>query len=155
MKALVAYYSRTGTTKKVAEAVAKELSADLDEIIDEKNRGGPLGYITGGRDAFLKKQTTIRTQKNPADYDLVVVATPVWADLPTPAARTYIEQNKGKIRKNAFLITQGGNNQEKPLKELELIAEMKPAAFLALRTKEVADGEYSAKVKEFAGKLNI
>ena len=40
MKTLVACYSRTGTTKAVGMAIAKELGADFDEIVDLKRRSG-------------------------------------------------------------------------------------------------------------------
>jgi len=48
MKTLVAYYSRTGNTKKVAVEIAKNLKADIDEIIDKKDRSGMIGWIIGG-----------------------------------------------------------------------------------------------------------
>ena len=36
MKTPVVHYSRTGMTKKAAEAVAAALGADIEEIIDQK-----------------------------------------------------------------------------------------------------------------------
>jgi len=38
MRKLVAYYSRTGNTKFVAEKIAEQLDADLCEVVDKKNR---------------------------------------------------------------------------------------------------------------------
>jgi len=72
MKALVVYYSRTNSTKKIAESVAKCLKADIDEIIDKKSRSGPIGFLTGGRDAMQKKETAIEFEKSPEKYDLVI-----------------------------------------------------------------------------------
>ncbi len=37
MKTLVTYYSRTGTTRAVGEAIARELGTDSEEIVDGKN----------------------------------------------------------------------------------------------------------------------
>ena len=54
-KTLVAYYSRTGTTKKVGEAIAKALKADIDEIIDLKKRSGAIGWVVSGKDASQGK----------------------------------------------------------------------------------------------------
>jgi len=65
MKTLVVYYSRTGTTKTVGKAIAKELKADSDEIIDLKNRLGPVNYIIAGKDATLRKLTKIKVKRNP------------------------------------------------------------------------------------------
>ena len=44
MKSLVAYYSRTNTTKKLAEAIANNVNADIEEIIPKVNYQGKLGY---------------------------------------------------------------------------------------------------------------
>ena len=50
MRSLVVYYSRTGVTKKVAEAISQMLGADIEEIIDRRDRRGPKGFFTGGRE---------------------------------------------------------------------------------------------------------
>jgi flavodoxin len=65
MKILIAYYSRTGTTSKIAKEIAKKIKADIDEIKDLKDRKGILGYIFSGRDSMLQKTTEIKTSKNP------------------------------------------------------------------------------------------
>ena len=41
-KTLVLYYSRTGTTKKLATFIGDVLGADVEEIIDTKNRSGVM-----------------------------------------------------------------------------------------------------------------
>ena len=48
MRKLVAYYSRTGNTKFVAEKIAEQLDADLCEVADKKNWKGKLTFLTGG-----------------------------------------------------------------------------------------------------------
>ena len=57
MKPLVVFYSRTGTTKKVGEALADLLQCDSEELIDTKKRKGPLGFLRSGRDATRNKLT--------------------------------------------------------------------------------------------------
>ncbi len=48
-KILVAYYSKTGNTKRAAEDIAKSLGADLEEIKDKRNRKGfGRGLRAGG-----------------------------------------------------------------------------------------------------------
>ncbi len=106
MKCIVVYYTRTGKTRFVAETVAAELGADLEEIVDLKKREGKLGWIIGGKDASQKKLTEIAPLKrSPADYDLVVLGTPIWAWAPTPAVRTYINQNDLSGKKVALFYT--------------------------------------------------
>jgi flavodoxin len=100
------YYTRTGKTRFVAEAVAAELDADLEEVVDLKKREGKLGWIMGGKDASQKKLTDIAPLKRmPNDYDLIVVGTPIWAWAPTPAFRTYVSQNNLVDKKVALFYT--------------------------------------------------
>jgi len=137
MKSLVVFYSRTGTTKKVAESIAKKLEADIEEIVDLTDRKGALGFILGGRDALRKKPTEIKKpEKNPADYDLVVIGTPVWASTMAPAIRVYF--STAKIKSSAFFCTYGGRGAEKTFADmLELLLHTKLVGKLGLSTKEV------------------
>jgi flavodoxin len=153
-KILVAYYSRTGTTRQVATELAAMLGADIEEITDTKNRRGFFGYLGGGRDASGKKTTVIGPlQKNPAEYDLMVLATPVWAWTVTPAMRTYLIQTKGKIGKAAFLCTMGGSGDAKTFAAMEEISGLKPEATVSFKTAEVKKGQHTQRLKDFADQL--
>jgi flavodoxin len=94
MKTLVIYYTRTGNTRFLAETIAAELGADIEEVIDMKNRQGKLSFMSAGRDALQGKETEIaQTKRAPTDYDLIIIGQPVWAGSPTPAIRTYLNKN--------------------------------------------------------------
>ncbi len=106
MKTLVVYYSRTGNTKFIAETVAAELGADIEAVVDLKNRLGRLNYLPAGRDALSGKATEIaQTKKAPTDYELIVIGQPVWAGNPTPAIRTYIRKNDFSGKKVALIFS--------------------------------------------------
>jgi flavodoxin len=106
MKALVVYYTRTGNTKFAAETIAAELGADIEEVIDMKNRQGRLAFMSAGRDAMSGKETEIaHPKRNPTDYDLIVIAQPVWAGSPTPAIRTYLNKNDLSGKKVAVFFS--------------------------------------------------
>ncbi|MDO9026772.1 MAG: flavodoxin [bacterium] len=153
-KILVAFYSRTGTTKQVAAELAAMLGADIEEITDTKNRRGFFGYLGGGRDASGKKTTVIGPlQKEPADYDLVVLATPVWAWTVTPAMRTYLIQTKGRIGKAAFLCTMGGSGDVKTFTAMEEVSGLKPSATVSFKTDEVKKGRHTRRLRDFADQL--
>lgn len=141
---LVVYYSRTGNTKKVAEKMAEVLKCDLDEIQDQKNRSGIFGWLRGGVDAFNRRLTQIRHEKDPKKYDLVIIGTPVWAGTMTPAVRTYLEQNE--FKKVAFFCTYGGQ-EGKTFQDMEKIIK-KPIATLGLHRKDLGKG-----IAEFCKKL--
>ena len=79
-KTLVVFYSRSGTTRTVAQALSEALQCDLEEITEPKPRTGSLGYMRSLLEARLKRPSTITPKKhNVSSYDLVVVGTPVLA----------------------------------------------------------------------------
>ena len=106
VKSLVVYYSRTGVTKFVAQTIAAELGSDIEEVVDMKNRAGKLGWMLAGRDGMQGKETQIApATKKPADYDLVIVGTPIWAWSPAAAIRTYLGKNSLSGKKVALFFT--------------------------------------------------
>ena len=119
MKILVAYYSRTGHNKTIGEIIAKSLSADIDEVIDKKKRSGKIGWLRAGRDSTTGRMTEIKTEKNPRDYDLIILGTPIWAGKMTPAMRTYLTQNDLEGKKVAFFICSGGDGYTQVFPELQ------------------------------------
>jgi flavodoxin len=153
MKSLVVYYSRTGVTKKVAEAVAGSLGSDIEEIIDQKDRRGIWGWLMAGRDATLKKLVNINSKKqDPSNYDLVVIGTPVWAWTLTPAIRAYIAANCANFKKVAFFLTMSGACGS-TFKTMEELCGKKPLAVLDLRETEVRKDKHIQKIKNFANAI--
>jgi flavodoxin len=115
MKSLVVYYSRTGNTKFVAETIAAEIGADVEEIVDQKNRMGVGGWLSAGKDARQEKETEIAlTMRSPANYDLIVVGTPIWASRITPAIITYLKKNDLSGKKVAAFFVQDGKTPFPP-----------------------------------------
>ena len=150
MKILVAYYSKSGNTRKIAEELAKNLKADIDEIKDKKRRGFFGTWIKGTRQAMNQKSSEIIFNKNPKDYDLIVLGGPVWAWNLIPPLRSYLEKNKNSIKKLAFFLTYGGNDG----KNLEQVAEMKkPIATMRIIDKDVKSGNYQKQMRDFIKKL--
>jgi flavodoxin len=133
MKTLVTYYSKTGNTKEVAKQIAKELNADIDEIVDKTNRDGFINYIKSGFHALRKKLTKITTKKDPSNYHLVIIGTPIWAGREAPAVRTYMKENN--LKKVAFFCTAGGK-QSLAFKNMEELSQ-KPLAKLEIKAKQI------------------
>ncbi len=154
MRTIVAFYSRTGTTKKVAEAIAEKIGADIEEIKDTVVRSGAMGYLRSGRDAMKKRLTKIEPVKLAADhYDLVIIGTPIWGWNISSPARAYITEQKDKFKKVAFFCTMGGSGDKRAFPEMEKIIGRKPEVTLALRTTDVVKENFSDKVEKFAEKI--
>ena len=150
MKTLIVYYSRTGITKKIAVKLSEVFKADIEEIIDNKNRSGSIGWINSGRDAITKKTTLINNlEKSHSKYDLIIIGSPVWAGSLTPAIRTYLINNKNYIKNTAFFCTMGGDNPSKIFIQMEEILHKKPISILYLRSKEVMSENTLDKVDNF------
>ena len=156
MKTLVVYYSRTGNTRGLAEKIAEILHADLDEIIDKKNRAGIVGYIFAGKDAMNKATIDIGYTLNPADYDMVVVGSPIWGFTMTPALRTYLTAHSSSLKQVAFFATSGGSEFDKTAGEIELLSKH-PVATLLLKTKPFKKGidvnEYLNEISAFCSSI--
>ncbi|MCL4430338.1 MAG: flavodoxin [Chloroflexi bacterium] len=148
MKSLVVYYSRTGNARFVAQTIAAEIGADVEEVIDLKKRSGILGYLSGGSDARRGRETEIApTKKSPANYELIIIGSPVWAGRPTPAITTYLKKNDLSGKKVAVFFAQGGTkpraiDQTKALMpNSECIGEL--SIVNALRSKEESEKQIS------------
>lgn len=140
MSTLVVYFSKTGSTKKLADKIAKKLGADMDEIID----------VAGDSDKkpFGKVSPEIKFKKDPSKYDLVVIGGPTWGFSATPIVKCYLTKNK--FKEVAFFCTCGLWNGF-------LFSQMKklskePRAKLKVKMKKVETCD--DKVNEFCNKLN-
>ena len=75
---LVAYYTRSGHTKKLAESIATSLGADREQITDRVDRSGLLGYLRSGFEGSFERLVEIDPGvHDPKTYDLVIVGTPI------------------------------------------------------------------------------
>jgi len=151
MKALVVFYSRTGHTKKVAEMIAKDLGADIEELVDKKNRSGIMAWLMAGRDGMKKVPTQIEPVKNdPSQYDLVLIGGPLWGFSGiAPASRTYLLQNKDKIKKAAFFISKGGTPCENAFKDLASVYGKSPEGLFEIKESDINKDECLEKIKSF------
>jgi len=153
MKSLVVYYSKTGVTRRAAVAISRMLGSDIEEIVDLKDRGGIIGWLTGGRDSCLKNPTEIkRPKKDPSKYNLVIIGTPVWAFTLTPAVRTYLNKRRTRLKKIAFFCTNDGSPGN-TFKAMEELCKKKPVAALSLSTKDMRSGEYFDKIRKYVSKI--
>jgi flavodoxin len=152
MKVLVVYYSRTGTTKKLAQKLSAELKADIEELIDRKNRSGLIGWLYGGRDGMKRIPTDIDPVKSdPADYDVVLIGGPLWGFRGiAPASRTYLLQNKDKIKQVAFFMTRAGKRSSDPaLDDLKQVYGKPVLGTLDIMQKDLESPETAEQIASF------
>ena len=137
---LVAYYSSTGNTARVAHDVAERLDADIEIIQDRRHRTGLLGQFTAAIDAWREAPGKIEPLRhNPADYAITIVGTPVWTAKMTPAVRAYLRETRGRIQSAAFFVTSGDTDIAKLLPSLEAVAGRTSIASAGFKGNELRD----------------
>ena len=145
MKSLVTYYSRTKITKRLAENIAKELNAEIEEIKPTVNYSGKLGYARGIKDGATGKIIELEPLKyNPENYDVVYIGGPVWASKAANPVISYLELNKEKFKDVKFFLTAGSNGFKSSFKQMENSSK-KPLKTLSITTKEVKNKSYDLK----------
>ena len=145
---LVVYYSRTGFTRRIAEEIADACGADLEEVRDVKSRRGPFGFLRSGYEASRRKLPEIKeTTADPAQYDVVVIGTPVWAGNVASPIRSYVAKQRDALKAVALFCTMGGKSSGKTLPELSDACGRKPLTAIALGDKEIKTGAHRTAVE--------
>ena len=154
MKSLVVYYSLTGKTRLVAEAIAEALNATLVQIEERRPIPFPFVYLSGGFRAFTNRGSKIC----PIDVDLkqyerIFVGSPVWAYRPAPAINSFIYKTNFEGRSVIPFFTMGGDEAKKALANITAKIEKrqgKVAGSFAITSYKVSDGQIIARAKEAA-----
>jgi flavodoxin len=156
MKTLVVYFSRTGHTRQIAQAIAGQLSADIECIPDVGTRSGIWGYIRSLREAMQQRVINIGARsKNPSDYDLIILGTPVWAHNMCSPLRSYIKAHKERFREVAVLCTQGGSGAGKVVGDISKLCGRTPVGTLILNEREIKKGQFTAKLEGFIKSVTL
>lgn len=155
MNNLVVFYSRTGNTKQLAELISKEGNWKFEEIIDTKKRKGIIGFLKSGYEATRKKLTIIKElENNPALFDLLILGTPIWNKRMSTPIRTFIVQNKSKMKKIAFFCAEGSKGGFKTFENMAELCEMQPTATLEITEKDIKNDLHLNKVKNFVQEIS-
>ena len=133
MKTAIVYFSLTGNADFTAKRIAESLHGDLIRLLPEKTYpdSGFRKFFWGGKSAVMGETPALAGPPfQLADYDCVILGTPVWAGTFAPPLRTLIWANAGKWKEKkvaAFICSGGG-----PGKALDkLKAELDIPAFAA------------------------
>lgn len=124
-KTVVAYFSATGTTKAVAEKLAKENKADLYRI-------EPKDVYTEADLDWRDKQSRsslemkdkmsrpeLKKSKSLAAYDVIYIGYPIWWNLAPRVINTFIEQASLEGKTVIPFATSGGSTIENSVKVLK------------------------------------
>lgn len=133
MKTLVVYYSLGGNTRLMAENIAEAVKADLLELKLKKEFKGKgfMKYFWGGKQVLMGEKPELKAfDKDPTDYEMIFIGTPVWATSYAPALATFFDKVKLKNKKIALFccyrtsVGKTFKKMEEKLKGNEILGEV-------------------------------
>ena len=152
MKTLVAYFSATGTTERVATQLAEVAGADLYRIEPE------TPYTAADLDWHDKNSRTTVEMNDPtsrpaikgrcermADYDVVYIGFPIWWYTAPTIINTFIESYDLKGKTLIPFATSGGSTIKKSADDLK-----KAYPELSWGTARLLNSPSQAELKQFA-----
>ncbi|WP_428080693.1 flavodoxin [Candidatus Avelusimicrobium alvi] len=114
-KVLVAYYSRSGNTKAVAQQIQRLTGGDLFEIQTVKEYPASYSEMTEIAKKELAEGYTPELKnkaENWAAYDVVFIGSPDWWGTYAPAVRSFIAQYNFGGKTVAPFFTNGGGGMQ-------------------------------------------
>ena len=143
MRCLVAYYSLTGTTRKLAERASKELGADIAEVRAPRYRPGLFVFLRGSSDSLRGRLPPIEVSGQPPEsYAFVLLMAPVWAGHASPPIRAYLAENRGRFKRAGLVLTCGNRCPVRAFDEMTALSGVKPEIALTLREQEIKSSAY-------------
>ncbi len=125
-KRLVAYFSASGATGKVAKMVAEAAGADLYEIRPKQlYTKADLNWMDqNARSTIEMKDKKIRpeivdTDAKIAEYDEILIGFPIWWYVAPTIIHTFLEKYDFTGKKIVLFATSGGSGFGNTVKELE------------------------------------
>lgn len=127
-KSLVAYFSATGNTERLAKTTAKALDADIFEIVPAQK------YTAADLDWNDRKSRSTVECNNPSErpaiaqktdlsgYDTVVVEFPIWWYNAPKIIYTFMESYDFSGKKIVLLCTSGGSGLGRTTDDLKKVA---------------------------------
>ncbi|SEN76874.1 NADPH-dependent FMN reductase [Duganella sp. CF517] len=153
---LIVYYSRTGTTAKLADALAQACGADVERLQDLHPRDGALGFMRSAWQGWRKAPGDIAPpQRRPSDYPFIVLGTPVWAGNMSAPMRRYILRQREHFRRVGLFCTAAGGDGRDALTSMAAMCNKLPVASMSLRQGDVLAGRYQQALADFTSELAI
>ena len=160
MKTAIVYYSMEGNTSWAAEKIAERIGAQCIRLVPVKAYpdSGFKKFLWGGKSAVMGECPALEPYAfNAADYDRIILGTPVWAGTFAPPLRTFLKEHAGELAEKhlaAFACCSGGK-ADKAIDNLEQASGVGEIALRLTLTdpKTKQNGENDRKLAAFCDML--
>ncbi len=165
MRTAIAFYSRSGNCRFVAERISKIISeaggfAELIEIKLAKDFSSirPLDYLLAGKSAVMKETPQLaRILFYPEQFDNIILGTPIWANDMASPMRTFICENLAALQSKpvSAYVCLAGKNGTAALENIRGFAgiEKLEATLSLTNPKKHDDAETDIKIRGFCEKI--
>lgn len=126
----------------MARYIADALGADFERIEEPGSRASLAGYTRSALEALARGLPTIRTQKDPRDYALVVLGTPVWVGTMSSPVRAYLAAHAHQLQNAAFFAVMAGCGAEAAVQEMKFACGLQQAPSCVLTQSEVENDRF-------------
>lgn len=149
-KTLVAFHSRGGSTRRIAEEIADACGADLEEIVAARPTAGLAALLRDSLGAISGASPPIEPSRlRPLDYDLLVVASPVWCRRVATPVRTYLRAHAGSLPPVGFVCTSRWPGTGHAFEDMARLCRAAPRATLAVSARDIAWRQYAVRLDAF------
>jgi flavodoxin len=150
MKILVVYYSRDGHTQALAKEISTALAADVEEIRELTSRHGKISWLSAMIDSGLRRSIPIvASMVDPANYDLVIIGTPVWSFSMSCAVRTWLKKYGKTLKQVVFFATMGGKGDKATFAGMKKLCAKSPLVTATFIDKTIATKWHQPELDSF------
>ena len=122
MKSIVVFYSLEGNTRMIAQTIAEEIKATLLELkpTQEIPKKGFRKFFWGGKSVVFHEQPTLQNElPDFAEYDTVLIGTPIWAGSFAAPVNTFLKTRNLAGKNVAFFACHAGGGTDKCFENLK------------------------------------
>jgi flavodoxin len=153
LKILTVYFTRSGNTEKVVKKIHESVEGDLELLKESISRKGVVGWLkTGGSNAKREVTEINDTQYDPSEYDLVILASPIWAGTISSPMRSYVMKNRDKLDRTAIFLTNDSGAVEAAFLEIYELLNTKPLVERSLQRSKMKN-EFESTVTSFVDSI--
>ena len=124
MRTLIVYYSLEGNTRWAAERIAEKLDADTLRLVPKAAYPdkGFKKFLFGGKSAVMKETPELEAYEvDMAQYERVILATPVWAGTMAPPLRAFLQKEDLSGKRFALVASSMGGSPGRTFENIKAL----------------------------------